>query len=95
MDCVLIFADLFSATLTSCIVDFKWIPYNKWCTISNKMLRYQLKFLSRSPPLSRSPSPSDIRVNVYWFMSLVFSLSAALFATLVEQWVRDYMHVFQ
>ncbi len=28
-------------------------------------------------------------------MSLVFSLSAALLATLVQQWVRDYMHVFQ
>ncbi|KAH9052345.1 hypothetical protein EDB87DRAFT_1570514, partial [Lactarius vividus] len=42
-----------------------------------------------------SPTPSDVRVNVFWFMSLVFSLSAALLATLVQQWVRDYMHVFQ
>jgi hypothetical protein len=37
----------------------------------------------------------DVRINAYWFMSLVFSLSAALLATLVQQWVRDYMHVFQ
>jgi hypothetical protein len=42
-----------------------------------------------------SPNPSDVRVNVFWFMSLVFSLFAALLATLVQQWVRDYMHVFQ
>ena len=42
-----------------------------------------------------SPSSSDVRVNAYWFMSLVFSLSAALLATLVQQWVRDYMHVFR
>ncbi len=28
-------------------------------------------------------------------MSLVFSLSAALLATLVQRWVRVYMHVFQ
>jgi Family of unknown function (DUF6535) len=42
-----------------------------------------------------SPSPSSIRVNVFWFMSLVFGLFAALLATLVQQWVRDYMHVFQ
>jgi hypothetical protein len=41
------------------------------------------------------PSSSNVRVNAYWFMSLVFSLSAALLATLVQQWVRDYMHVFQ
>ena len=42
-----------------------------------------------------NPSISDVRVNVFWFMALVFSLSAALLATLVQQWVRDYMHVFQ
>ncbi|KAH9038192.1 hypothetical protein EDB85DRAFT_526303 [Lactarius pseudohatsudake] len=42
-----------------------------------------------------APSSSDVRVNAYWFMSLVFSLSAALLATLVQQWVRNYMHVFQ
>ncbi|KAH9075708.1 hypothetical protein EDB83DRAFT_2312131 [Lactarius deliciosus] len=39
-----------------------------------------------------NPSSSDIRVNVYWFMSLVFCLSASLLATLVQQWVRDYIH---
>ncbi|KAH8986162.1 hypothetical protein EDB83DRAFT_2240436 [Lactarius deliciosus] len=42
-----------------------------------------------------SPTLSDVRVNAFWFMSLVFSISAALLATLVQQWVRDYMHVFQ
>src|SRR5579863_7701490 len=41
------------------------------------------------------PLASDIRINVFWFMALIFSLSAALLATLVQQWVRDYMHVFQ
>src|SRR6266850_794423 len=41
------------------------------------------------------PSASDIRVNVFWFMALIFSLFAALLATLVQQWVRDYMYVFQ
>src|SRR6266851_4034503 len=41
------------------------------------------------------PSASDRRVNVYWLMSLVFSLCAALLATLVQQWVRSYMRVFQ
>ena len=41
------------------------------------------------------PSDSDRRVNVCWLMSLVFSLCAALLATLVQQWVRSYMGVFQ
>ena len=51
---------------------------------------------TRPPPYPEfSPSSSVVRVNAYWFMSLVFSLSAALLATLVQQWVRGYMHVFQ
>ena len=45
------------------------------------------------PPFN--PAASDIRINALWFMALGFSLSAALLAILVQQWVRDYMHVFQ
>ena len=42
-----------------------------------------------------SPPSFVVRVNVFWFMALIFSLSAALLAILVQQWVRDYMVVFQ
>ncbi len=64
----------------------------------------QISFLSPQFPIPSTPPPpfpafnpsaSDVRVNVFWFMALIFSLSAALLATLVQQWVRDYMHVFQ
>ena len=57
----------------------------------------QVSIPSTPPPPfpAFNPSASDIRVNVFWFMSLVFSLLAALLAILVQQWVRDYMHVFQ
>jgi hypothetical protein len=57
----------------------------------------QVSIPSTPPPPfpAFNPSASDVRVNVFWFMSLVFSLLAALFAILVQQWVRDYMHVFQ
>jgi hypothetical protein len=51
--------------------------------------------ISLPPPLPEfHPASSDVRVNVFWFMSLVFSLTAALAATIVQQWVRDYMHIF-
>jgi hypothetical protein len=42
-----------------------------------------------------SPPSFVVRVNVFWFMALIFSLSAALLAILVQQWVRGYMIVFQ
>jgi hypothetical protein len=41
------------------------------------------------------PSPSDCCVNVYWLISLICSLSAALLAMFVQQWVRAYMHLYQ
>jgi hypothetical protein len=46
---------------------------------------------------STVPSPfqlqsSDVCVNIYWFLSLVFGLSCALAATLVQQWARSYLH---
>src|SRR5260221_4683753 len=34
-------------------------------------------------------------MDAFWFMALIFSLSTAILATLVQQWVRAYMHVFQ
>ncbi|KAI0292890.1 hypothetical protein BC826DRAFT_911210, partial [Russula brevipes] len=113
MDGVLIFAGLFSAALTSFVIDSK---QNLNVDPADKMVFYlqqnvailaqisqqistiapQIPIPSPPPPYPDfSPSSSDIRVNVYWFMSLVFSLSAALLAILVQQWVRDYMHVFQ
>lgn len=41
------------------------------------------------------PSASDRRVNIFWLMSLVFSLSASLLATAVQQWTRSYLRVYQ
>ena len=48
-----------------------------------------------SPYPTFHPLASDRRVNILWLISLVCSLSAALLATLVQQWVRAYMRVFQ
>ena len=57
----------------------------------------QFPIPSTPPPpyLSPSPSSSDVLVNICWIVSLVCSLSAALLAILIQQWVRSYMQVFQ
>ncbi|KAH9052778.1 hypothetical protein EDB87DRAFT_344207 [Lactarius vividus] len=113
MDGVLIFAGLFSASLTSFLVDKihdlqvdpaqQMVFYQQQnvallVQISKQVssIAPQVSIPSTPPPLyDFNLNPSDVRVNVFWFMSLVFSISAALLATLVQQWVRDYMHVFQ
>jgi hypothetical protein len=40
---------------------------------------------------SFQPTSSTLRVNTFWFLSLTFSLTCALAATLVEQWARHYL----
>src|SRR6266404_3913363 len=57
----------------------------------------QVSIPSTPPPPypNFTPNSSSVWVNVFWFMSLVFSLSAALFAMLVQHWVREHMNVFQ
>lgn len=57
----------------------------------------QFSITPTPPPLypAFQPSFSDIRVNIYWLIGLVCSLSAALLAILIQQWVRSYMQVFQ
>ncbi|KAI0276111.1 hypothetical protein BGY98DRAFT_1098384 [Russula aff. rugulosa BPL654] len=50
-----------------------------------------------TPPLPYTfhPSVSDRRVNIFWLISLICSLSAAILATLVQQWARVYMRIFR
>ncbi|KAH8984566.1 hypothetical protein EDB86DRAFT_143572 [Lactarius hatsudake] len=113
MDGVLIFAGLFSAALTSFLVDKihnlqpdpnqQMVFYQQQNVALLAQISQQVSALAPQVSISSAPlptyafglNPSDVRVNAFWFMSLVFSLSAALLATLVQQWVRDYMHVFQ
>jgi hypothetical protein len=56
---------------------------------------YTPPFLPPPPYPTFHASGSDRRVNIFWLISLVCSLSAALLATLVQQWVRAYMRIFQ
>ncbi|KAI0261942.1 hypothetical protein BC834DRAFT_940209, partial [Gloeopeniophorella convolvens] len=114
MEAIIIFAGLYSATLTSFLVDsYKNLQpdpaqetafYGRQSASSLAQISQQLASTGSLSPIAPAtfvtirdftPSSSDVRVNVYWFMSLVFSLSAALFATIIQQWVRYYMQLFQ
>ncbi|KAJ7716413.1 hypothetical protein B0H14DRAFT_2288118, partial [Mycena olivaceomarginata] len=51
-------------------------------------------------PLTSSTAPFQapiyaVVVNALWFLSLLFSILAALCATLVQQWTRTYFHAAQ
>lgn len=69
-------------------------------TASYNMLNGMLNSTAQ-PPMSITdiasqsfqPTDNDIRVNVLWFSSLIFSLITASFGMLVKQWLREYIAV--
>ena len=47
-------------------------------------------FLPVTDILSTGPSDLDVAVNVLWALSLIFSLTCALSAILVQHWIQEY-----
>ncbi|KAF7347465.1 hypothetical protein MVEN_01502500 [Mycena venus] len=108
MNSILIFAGLFSASLTTFIIEsYRTLsPANppdpnqtalilalqllvSQSTVANYTLPSGL--LSPSSPQPFVPPTSALICNILWFLSLGFSLSCALSATLVDQWARNYI----
>lgn len=102
---------LFSATVGAFIIEFykKLSPdsgnqtVNLLCQISQQLpqIPQQLPNYTTgicTPPQagqSSSPSALIVWVNSMWMMSLILSLTSALFATLVQQWARRYIQMPQ
>ncbi|KAI0786904.1 hypothetical protein C8Q75DRAFT_769910 [Abortiporus biennis] len=40
---------------------------------------------------STPPSKTSVNINIFWFLSLVFSLTTASLGMLVKQWLREYL----
>ncbi|KAI9438415.1 hypothetical protein BJY52DRAFT_1381239 [Lactarius psammicola] len=98
MDVLLLFAGLFSAVLTSFLVESaRKLQENP----AQESAFYQRQSVFPTPSTPPPPYPkfypssSSVRVNIFWLISLICSLSAALIATHVRQWVRSYMQVFK
>ncbi|KAF8204313.1 hypothetical protein K438DRAFT_1715981 [Mycena galopus ATCC 62051] len=100
MNSILIFAGLFSGSLTTFIVES--YPTLSPPAPSDPALLLALQLLQATVanstlPLSPSSPPpfvpptSALICNTLWFLSLGFSLSCALSATLVDQWARNYI----
>ncbi len=96
---------LFSATVAAFIIEsYKQLQPNSSDTtiLLLAQISQQLAALSNGTPISIPstlpsqtfrPSASAVRVNTLWFLSLILSLTCALLATLMQQWVRRYLQV--
>ncbi|KAJ7658008.1 hypothetical protein B0H17DRAFT_955434, partial [Mycena rosella] len=99
MDGMLIFAGLFSASLTAFIIEsYKTLTPDSGnitaamlAQISNQLAASASGTTFEAPPAAVFIVPAtSIICNILWFISLGLSLSCALIATLVEQWARDF-----
>nr|GAT48833.1 predicted protein [Mycena chlorophos] len=101
MEGILIFAGLFSASLTAFLVEsytnLSPDPANATVILLTDISR-QLSALSHNttftpqPAAPFTPPTSAIVCNAFWFISLGLSLASALVASLLEQWTRDFLH---
>ncbi|KAH9010038.1 hypothetical protein EDB85DRAFT_1880787 [Lactarius pseudohatsudake] len=103
-DGILIFTGLFSSTVASLIA----LSYPSLQPVPNTTVESLLAQISQQLPnatdngISPTASPSAqssfkwvVFVNSAWFFSLVLSLTCALIATLLQQWVRRYRQMIQ
>ncbi|KAJ7644691.1 hypothetical protein FB45DRAFT_298775 [Roridomyces roridus] len=102
MEGMLIFAGLFSASLTAFIIESypMLLPDSGDTTVQLlAQISQQLAaaangstFLLPQRTPAFAPPTASLVCNYFWFVSLGLSLSCALVATLVEQWARDFLH---
>ncbi|KAJ7889659.1 hypothetical protein B0H13DRAFT_2532109 [Mycena leptocephala] len=101
MEGMLIFTGLFSASLTSFIVEsYKTlIPDPGDSTVHLlSQISQQLAAASNGSsfqvqaPTHFTPPATSLVCNALWFISLGLSLTCALITTLLEQWARDFLH---
>ncbi|KAJ7668257.1 hypothetical protein B0H17DRAFT_1018536 [Mycena rosella] len=101
MEGMLIFAGLFSASLTAFIIEsYKTlIPDSGNSTVQLlAQISQQLAAAANGdtftppPPTVFRASTTSLVCNALWFISLGLSLTCALIATLLEQWARDFLH---
>ncbi|KAJ7505909.1 hypothetical protein B0H11DRAFT_1645015, partial [Mycena galericulata] len=101
MEGMLIFAGLFSASLTAFIIESypTLTPDSGDATVQLlTQISQQLAaaangstFHMPTPPPFTVPTTSLV-CNALWFISLGLSLTCALIATLLEQWAREFLH---
>ncbi|KAF7291940.1 hypothetical protein MIND_01219500 [Mycena indigotica] len=98
MEGMLIFAGLFSASLTAFLIEsYKTLvqdPGDATVELLQQILVVSSSNSTLTPltPEPFKPTTSSLVCNALWFISLGLSLSCALVATLLEQWARDFLH---
>ncbi|KAK7046055.1 hypothetical protein VNI00_007050 [Paramarasmius palmivorus] len=94
IDTLLVFAGLFSAVVTAFVVEsYQWLSEDPTDTAVGLLMQISMQLNASQIVVERPPFKADsssIRINCLWFLSLIFSLTSALFGLLCKQWVREH-----
>ena len=107
-ECLTSQAGLFSASVTAFIIEgYKSLEQDPGDATNILLLQIsrQLSAMSNGSQMagvpetaelpSFRPTSSTLLFNAFWFISLAFSLTCALAATLVQQWARHYLQAIE
>ncbi|KAJ7926634.1 hypothetical protein B0H13DRAFT_1972430 [Mycena leptocephala] len=101
MEGMLIFAGLFSASVTAFLIEsYKTLTPDAANTSATLLAQISLQISAAQSGSDFivpdgtpfAPSAASLVCNTLWFISLGLSLTCALAATLLEQWARDFLH---
>ncbi|KAJ7486987.1 hypothetical protein FB451DRAFT_775679 [Mycena latifolia] len=101
MEGMLIFAGLFSASLTAFLIEsYKTLSPDPGDRTAILLAQISLQLSTAAngstciPPRQDTftPPATSLICNALWFTSLALSLTCALIATLLEQWARNFLH---
>uniref|UniRef100_A0A0W0FS72 DUF6535 domain-containing protein n=1 Tax=Moniliophthora roreri TaxID=221103 RepID=A0A0W0FS72_MONRR len=110
IDTLLVFAGLFSATVTAFVIEsYHWLtedPEEASARVLQEILQALTQGQSQNnaektigaatrihtgPKISSFGEPSfAIRVNTFWFLSLILALSTVMLGILCKQWIREH-----
>ncbi|KAK0185941.1 hypothetical protein F5146DRAFT_894580, partial [Armillaria mellea] len=106
VDVLLVFAGLFSAVVTTFVAQTSQSLQSDYAAMSASLL-YESVLVQRAiangspvnsiahsplnPTIAFVPATTDVWVNGLWFTSLFLSLTTALVAVLVKQWLHHYV----
>ncbi|KAK7043847.1 hypothetical protein VNI00_008012 [Paramarasmius palmivorus] len=99
IDKIPVFSGLFSAVVTAFLIEsYKKLeqdPAEKTVLLLEQLVLFQRNAslaLAADPIPPFQPDSAIIRINCFWFLSLIFSLISAVFGLLCREWIRGFEH---
>uniref|UniRef100_A0A0W0F1B4 DUF6535 domain-containing protein n=1 Tax=Moniliophthora roreri TaxID=221103 RepID=A0A0W0F1B4_MONRR len=86
-------AGLFSAVVTAFVIEsYQWLSEDPADATVTLLTQISMQFNASQTVLPErlqfTLDASSVRINCWWFLSLIFSLTSALFGLLCKQWLR-------